>query len=124
MGRVGDDGAEERGIEVFNEALGLLGRMQQDGTIEKFDVALLAPNSDLARLITCGAPHRRQRVGGAAQSARSGGATPSTRSSSSTAERIDRRTRRAARCHTMKTAGTTATAARTSTRSWARIRRR
>jgi hypothetical protein len=45
-------GAEERGIEVFNEALGLLGRMQQDGKIEKFDVALLAPNSDLAGFIS------------------------------------------------------------------------
>lgn len=40
-------GAEERGIEVFNEALGLLGRKQQDGKIEKFDVALLSPNTDL-----------------------------------------------------------------------------
>src|SRR6478735_3866801 len=45
-------GAEERGIEVFNEALGLLGRMQQDGRIEKFDVALLTPNSDLAGFIS------------------------------------------------------------------------
>lgn len=45
-------GAEERGIEVFNEALGLLGRMQQDGKIEKFDVALLSPNSDLAGFIS------------------------------------------------------------------------
>lgn len=40
-------GSEGRGLEVFNEALGLLGRMQQDGRIEGFDVALLAPNSDL-----------------------------------------------------------------------------
>lgn len=45
-------GAEERGIEVFNEALGLLGRMQQDGRIEKFDVALLAPNSELDGFIS------------------------------------------------------------------------
>lgn len=45
-------GAEERGLEVFNEALGLLGRMQQEGRIEKFDVALLAPNSDLAGFIS------------------------------------------------------------------------
>ena len=37
-------GREERGLEVFNEALGILGRMQQDGRIEKFDVALLNPN--------------------------------------------------------------------------------
>ena len=40
-------GLEERGLEVFNDALGLLGRMQQDGRIESFDVALLAPNSDM-----------------------------------------------------------------------------
>jgi hypothetical protein len=40
-------GAEGRGLEVFNEALGLLGRMQQDGRIEGFDVALMAPNTDL-----------------------------------------------------------------------------
>ena len=37
-------GREERGLEVFNEAIGILGRMQQEGRIEKFDVALLAPN--------------------------------------------------------------------------------
>lgn len=40
-------GREERALEVFNEALGILGRMQQDGRIEKFDVVLLGPNSDL-----------------------------------------------------------------------------
>jgi hypothetical protein len=40
-------GSEERGLEVFNEALGLLGRMQQDGRIEGFDVALLEPNGEL-----------------------------------------------------------------------------
>jgi hypothetical protein len=40
-------GAEERGLEVFNEALGLLGRMQQDGRIEGFDVVLLDPNTSL-----------------------------------------------------------------------------
>jgi hypothetical protein len=37
-------GREERGLEVFNEAMGILGRMQQEGRIEKFDVALLNPN--------------------------------------------------------------------------------
>jgi hypothetical protein len=40
-------GREERGLEVFNDAIGLLGRMQHDGRIEKFDVVLLGPNSDL-----------------------------------------------------------------------------
>jgi hypothetical protein len=40
-------GAEERSLEVFNEALGILGRMQQDGRIEKFDVVLLNPNGNL-----------------------------------------------------------------------------
>lgn len=40
-------GREERGLEVFNEALGLYGRMQQEGRIEKFDVVLLGPNADL-----------------------------------------------------------------------------
>jgi hypothetical protein len=40
-------GREERGLEVFNEAIGLYGRMQQEGRIEKFDVVLLGPNSDL-----------------------------------------------------------------------------
>lgn len=40
-------GLEERGLEVFNEALGLYGRMQQDGRIESFDVTLLSPNGAL-----------------------------------------------------------------------------
>jgi hypothetical protein len=40
-------GREARGLEVFNEALGLLGRMQQEGRIEGFDVALLDPNGSL-----------------------------------------------------------------------------
>jgi hypothetical protein len=40
-------GREERGLEVFTEALGLLGRMQQDGRIESFDVVLLRPNGDM-----------------------------------------------------------------------------
>ena len=40
-------GAEERALEVFNDAMGILGRMQQDGRIEKFDVVLLDPNGDL-----------------------------------------------------------------------------
>jgi hypothetical protein len=37
-------GREEHGLDVFNEALGLYGRMQQEGRIESFDVALLVPN--------------------------------------------------------------------------------
>jgi hypothetical protein len=44
-------GVEERAVEVFNEALGILGRMQQDGRIEKFDVALLEPNGELGGFI-------------------------------------------------------------------------
>ena len=40
-------GLEERGLEVFNEALGLYGRMQQDGRIESFDVTLMTPNGEL-----------------------------------------------------------------------------
>jgi hypothetical protein len=37
-------GREERGLEVFDEGVGLLGRMQQEGRIEKMDVVLLDPN--------------------------------------------------------------------------------
>ena len=40
-------GREEHGLEVFNEAMGLYGRLQQDGKIESFDVALLEPNGDV-----------------------------------------------------------------------------
>jgi hypothetical protein len=40
-------GLEARGLEVFNEALGLIGRMQQEGRIESFDVALFTPNADM-----------------------------------------------------------------------------
>jgi hypothetical protein len=40
-------GREARSIEVFGEAIGMLGRMQQDARIESFDVALLTPNADL-----------------------------------------------------------------------------
>jgi hypothetical protein len=40
-------GREERGLEVFNEAMGIYGRMQQEGRIEKFDVVLLGPNGEL-----------------------------------------------------------------------------
>lgn len=44
-------GREERSLEVFNEAMGIMGRMQQDGRIEKFDVVLLGPNTDLGGYI-------------------------------------------------------------------------
>ena len=40
-------GREERGLEVFDDAMGFYGRMQQEGRIERFDVVLLGPNSDL-----------------------------------------------------------------------------
>jgi hypothetical protein len=40
-------GREERGLEVFNEALGLYGRKQQEGKIERFDVCLFGPNGVL-----------------------------------------------------------------------------
>jgi hypothetical protein len=36
-------GREERALEVFNESLGLYGRLQQEGRIESIDVALLVP---------------------------------------------------------------------------------
>ena len=45
-------GREERGLEVFNEAVGILGRMQEDGRIEKFDVVLLGPNSLMDGCVT------------------------------------------------------------------------
>lgn len=44
-------GAEERGIGVFNEALGLLGTMQQDGRIESFDVVLFEPNGGMGGFV-------------------------------------------------------------------------
>ena len=40
-------GREERGLEVFNEAVGFYGRCKEEGRIEDFDVVLLAPNADL-----------------------------------------------------------------------------
>jgi hypothetical protein len=44
-------GREERSLEVFNDAMGICGRMQQDGRIEKFDVVLLGPNGQLGGYI-------------------------------------------------------------------------
>ncbi|HXB14105.1 MAG TPA: hypothetical protein VNV44_00045 [Solirubrobacteraceae bacterium] len=40
-------GREERGLEVFNETIGLYGRLQQEGRIERFDVVLLEPAGEL-----------------------------------------------------------------------------
>src|SRR3954452_12441376 len=40
-------GREAHGLEVFNEAVGLYGRMQEEGRIESFDVVLLTPNGGL-----------------------------------------------------------------------------
>jgi hypothetical protein len=40
-------GREERGLEVFNEAIGLYGRLQQGGKIESFDVALMSPSAGI-----------------------------------------------------------------------------
>jgi hypothetical protein len=45
-------GAEERALEAFDSAMGILGRMQQEGRIEGFDVCLLAPNTELAGYLT------------------------------------------------------------------------
>lgn len=44
-------GREERGLEVFNEAIGFYGSIQQAGRIESFDVVLLAPNGNLGGYI-------------------------------------------------------------------------
>jgi hypothetical protein len=44
-------GREERGLEVFNESMGLYGQFQQDGRIESFDVVLLDPNPGLSGYI-------------------------------------------------------------------------
>jgi hypothetical protein len=40
-------GREERALEVFNDAMGIYGRRQQEGLIEGIDVALLSPSSGL-----------------------------------------------------------------------------
>jgi hypothetical protein len=38
-------GREERALEVFNETVGMYGRMQQEGRIEKLDVLFLDPHA-------------------------------------------------------------------------------
>jgi len=40
-------GREERGVEVFGESVAYWGELQAEGRIERFDVTLLGPNSDL-----------------------------------------------------------------------------
>ncbi len=40
-------GREERALEVFNESMGLYGRLQQEGRIESFDAVMLLPNGTL-----------------------------------------------------------------------------
>jgi hypothetical protein len=44
-------GREERSLEVFNEAIGHYGRLQQEGRIESFDIVLLEANADLGGYI-------------------------------------------------------------------------
>lgn len=44
-------GREARAVEVFNEALGICGRMAQDGRIEGFQVRLFEPNAELGGFI-------------------------------------------------------------------------
>jgi hypothetical protein len=44
-------GREERSLEVFNEALGICGRMQQEDRIEGFNVRLFEPNAELGGYI-------------------------------------------------------------------------
>jgi hypothetical protein len=41
-------GREERALDVFNQSLGVYGRLQQEGRIESFDVKFMAPNPALA----------------------------------------------------------------------------
>ena len=38
-------GREERALDVFNQSMGIYGRLQQDGRIESFDVKLLQANA-------------------------------------------------------------------------------
>jgi hypothetical protein len=45
-------GREERGLEVFNEAIGFYGKCQAEGRIESFDICLLTPNAGMNGCIT------------------------------------------------------------------------
>jgi hypothetical protein len=40
-------GREERALEVFNQSLGIYGRLQQEDRIESFDVKLMSPNAGM-----------------------------------------------------------------------------
>jgi hypothetical protein len=40
-------GREERALDNFNDVVGMFGRMQQEGRVERFDVTLLAPNQGM-----------------------------------------------------------------------------
>ena len=40
-------GREKAGLEVFNESMQYYGRLQQEGQIERFDVAILMPHGSL-----------------------------------------------------------------------------
>jgi hypothetical protein len=44
-------GREERALEVFGESLGFYGRVQQEGRIEGFDVALFEPSTGVGGYI-------------------------------------------------------------------------
>ena len=40
-------GMEEQAIESFNEAVGLMGRRQQEGRIERFEIVMMTPNAQV-----------------------------------------------------------------------------
>ena len=45
-------GREERALEVFNESVGLYGRMQQEGRIESFEIMLFGANPTVSGFAT------------------------------------------------------------------------
>jgi len=54
-------GREKEALEIFNKSVQYWGRLQQEGKIERFDVALLEPHgSDLGGFACCAA--RRSRL--------------------------------------------------------------
>jgi hypothetical protein len=50
-------GREERSIEVFNDALGYYGRLQQEGRIERFEVTLFGANSRISGFMSLHGSH-------------------------------------------------------------------